>query len=51
MSSPNPGPNPITNTFSGNKGLQIEEPLIFEQGAEGRTAVDLPKPADRKSVV
>ncbi len=37
-------PNPVTNTFTGNKGLQIEEPLIFEQGAEGRTGVDLPKP-------
>ena len=31
-------------TFSGNRGLAIEEPLIFEQGAEGRTAVDLPDP-------
>ena len=24
-------------TASGNRGLQIEEPLIFEQGADGRT--------------
>jgi len=30
------------NTISGNKALQIEEPLIFEQDASGRTAVDLP---------
>ena len=29
-------------TISGNKALQIEEPLIFEQDAAGRTAVDLP---------
>src|SRR5260221_678741 len=29
-------------TISGNKALQIEEPLIFEQDAPGRTAVDLP---------
>lgn len=29
-------------TLSGNKALQIEEPLIFEQDAAGRTAVDLP---------
>ncbi|BBK34836.1 glycine dehydrogenase subunit 2 [Stella humosa] len=39
-----------TDTTSGNRGLQIEEPLIFEQGAEGRTGVDLPAPpaaADR----
>jgi len=29
-------------TFSGNRGLQFEQPLIFEQGAAGKTAVDLP---------
>ena len=29
-------------TISGNKGLQIEEPLIFEQGMKGRSGVDLP---------
>ncbi|MGD9741478.1 MAG: aminomethyl-transferring glycine dehydrogenase subunit GcvPB [Dongiaceae bacterium] len=42
--------DPVTGTFSGNRGLQIEEPLIFEQGQEGRTGVDLPAPpkgADR----
>ncbi len=33
-----------TDTTSGNRGLQIEEPLIFEQGADGRTGVDLPNP-------
>ncbi|MGE0724721.1 MAG: aminomethyl-transferring glycine dehydrogenase subunit GcvPB [Alphaproteobacteria bacterium] len=31
-------------TISGNRGLQIEEPLIFEQDAAGRTGVDLPDP-------
>ncbi len=31
-------------TFTGNRGLQIEEGLIFEQGQDGRTAVDLPEP-------
>jgi glycine dehydrogenase subunit 2 len=31
-------------TFSGNRGLQIETPLIFEQGAPGRSAVDVPAP-------
>src|SRR6201996_3396650 len=31
-------------TFTGNRGLQIEEALIFEQGQHGRTAVDLPEP-------
>src|SRR3569623_959646 len=30
-------------TISGNRGLMREEPLIFEQGMGGRTAVDLPE--------
>jgi len=37
-------------TFSGNRGLQIEEGLLFEQDASGRCGVDLPEPpahADR----
>ncbi len=29
-------------TNSGNRGLQIEQPLIFEQNTKGDTAVDLP---------
>lgn len=29
-------------TASGNKGLQLEQPLIFEQDTRGATAVDLP---------
>ena len=33
-----------TDTFTGNKGLRIEEPLIFEQHAPGRSGVDLPEP-------
>ncbi|HEU4826909.1 MAG TPA: hypothetical protein VFS85_10550, partial [Dongiaceae bacterium] len=33
---------PTVRTVSGNKGLQIEEPLIFEQGMQGRSGVDLP---------
>ena len=32
------------STITGNRALQIEEPLIFEQGAPGRTGVDLPVP-------
>ena len=31
-------------TFTGNRALQIEEPLIFEMGQPGRTGVDLPEP-------
>jgi glycine dehydrogenase subunit 2 len=37
-------------TLSGNRGLLIEEPLLFEQDAPGRSGVDLPPPpasADR----
>jgi glycine dehydrogenase subunit 2 len=30
-------------TMTGNLGLQLEEPLIFEQGEDGRTGVDLPE--------
>jgi hypothetical protein len=41
-------PDPITGTFSGNRALQIEEPLIFEQGQPGRTGVDLPAPPSVK---
>jgi glycine dehydrogenase subunit 2 len=32
-------------TYSGNRGLQIEEALLFEQDAAGRCGVDLPEPA------
>jgi glycine dehydrogenase subunit 2 len=33
-----------TDTFTGNRGLQIEEPLIFEIGRTHTTGVDLPEP-------
>jgi len=36
--------DPITGTFSGNRGLQVEEKLIFEQDMPGRAGVDLPDP-------
>jgi glycine dehydrogenase subunit 2 len=35
-------------TISGNRGLMIEEPLIFEQGMPNRTAVDLPEVPQHK---
>ncbi len=41
--------DPVTGTISGNRGLQIEEPLIFEMGSEGRSGVDLPAPPKAKS--
>jgi len=34
-------------TVTDNRGLQLEEPLIFEQGSAGTTAVDLPEPEGR----
>jgi glycine dehydrogenase subunit 2 len=33
-------------TISGNRGLQIEEPLLFEQDNPGQCGVDLPEPPD-----
>jgi len=35
-------------TFTGNKALQIEEPLIFEVGNVGKSGVDLPDPEPHK---
>jgi glycine dehydrogenase subunit 2 len=35
--------------ISGHRGLQLEEPLIFERGEEGRSGVDLPEPPPVKS--
>jgi glycine cleavage system P protein (glycine dehydrogenase) subunit 2 len=37
------GAEPV-RTISGNRGLQIEEPLIFEQDLPGHCGVDLPDP-------
>jgi glycine dehydrogenase subunit 2 len=31
-------------TFTGNRGLQLEEPLIFEQDSPGHCGVDFPEP-------
>ncbi|MGE5545810.1 MAG: aminomethyl-transferring glycine dehydrogenase subunit GcvPB, partial [Solirubrobacterales bacterium] len=33
-----------TPTISGNRALQLEEPLIFDMGTDGRAGVDLPEP-------
>ena len=35
----------LLTTFSGHRGLDHEEPLLFEQNADGRCGVDLPTPA------
>jgi glycine dehydrogenase subunit 2 len=36
-------------TLTGNRGLQIEETLIFEQDSPGHCGVDLPEPPPHKS--
>jgi glycine dehydrogenase subunit 2 len=38
------GPAGAAETFSGNRGLQIEENLLFEKDNAGRSGVDLPEP-------
>ncbi|MEX0808344.1 MAG: aminomethyl-transferring glycine dehydrogenase subunit GcvPB [Dongiaceae bacterium] len=42
-------PDPITDTFSGDRGWRLEEPLLFEQDRPGRCGVDLPAPPEVKS--
>ncbi|MEK9678147.1 MAG: aminomethyl-transferring glycine dehydrogenase subunit GcvPB [Rhodospirillaceae bacterium] len=39
----------MSDTFTGNRGLRIEEPLIFELDSPGQSAVDLPEPPVVKS--
>jgi glycine dehydrogenase subunit 2 len=38
-----------SQTISGNRGLQVEEPLLFEKDAPGRCGVDLPEPMPVKT--
>src|SRR5271168_2917666 len=38
-----------TATLTGNRGLQLEEPLLFEQDSPGHCGVDLPEPPPHKS--
>lgn len=40
--------NPV-ETVTGNRGLQIEEPVIFDQDSPGHCGVDLPEPAPFRS--
>src|SRR5690606_19011740 len=39
----------VTDTFTGNRALELETPLIFEQGVPGRVGVDLADPAPVRS--
>ncbi|HVJ51626.1 MAG TPA: aminomethyl-transferring glycine dehydrogenase subunit GcvPB [Aliidongia sp.] len=38
-----------SGSYSGHRGLQIEEPLLFERDSPGRSGVDLPDPPKVKS--
>ncbi len=44
MSKIGPSGAAFPETFSGHRGLMMEEGLIFEQDAPGRSGVDLPEP-------
>src|SRR5438874_5642839 len=46
---PEAGASSTIQTISGNRGLQIEEKLIFEQDSPGHCGVDLPDPPAVKS--
>jgi glycine cleavage system P protein (glycine dehydrogenase) subunit 2 len=43
------GDSATVQTISGNRGLQIEEGLLFEQDSPGHCAVDLPEPPTIRS--
>jgi glycine dehydrogenase subunit 2 len=44
QTSPARAANSDIASFSGNRGLRIEEPLVFESGSATRTGVDIPEP-------
>jgi glycine dehydrogenase subunit 2 len=46
MSEIHVSPSAPAGTVSGNRGLIVEEPLLFEQGGETGCGVDLPEPRD-----
>ncbi|MBT5653921.1 MAG: aminomethyl-transferring glycine dehydrogenase subunit GcvPB, partial [Alphaproteobacteria bacterium] len=43
-----PSPAQKESTFTGNKGLQMEEPLLFELDDPGLSGVDWTKPLEKK---
>jgi glycine dehydrogenase subunit 2 len=47
--SSHPAPTAARPTFTGNRGLQLEEKLIFEQDSPGHCGVDLPAPPAHRS--
>ncbi|HML09798.1 MAG TPA: aminomethyl-transferring glycine dehydrogenase subunit GcvPB [Stellaceae bacterium] len=47
--SAHPAPTEDAATLTGNRGLQLEEKLIFEQDSAGLSGVDLPEPPVHKS--
>jgi glycine dehydrogenase subunit 2 len=46
---PGPAGTSIAGTFTGHRGLDHEEPLLFEIGGASKTGVDLPDPMTAKS--
>src|SRR5687767_11194206 len=44
VTRPEDGASREIGTFTGNRGLMLEEPLIFEIGDSGRTGVDFAGP-------
>lgn len=49
LSRPRPATAAAVTTHSGHRGLDHEEPLIFEMDAPGRCGVDLPAPPQARS--
>lgn len=47
--APAPTDNTLNRTFTANRGLQIEEPLLFEIGRHDVSGVDLPDQAETAS--
>ena len=47
--SAHPSASGDTETLTGNRGLQLEEPLLFEQDSPGHCGVDLPEPPAHRS--
>jgi glycine dehydrogenase subunit 2 len=44
LSRGSPAGGAAFETYAGHRGLDHEEPLLFEQGSPGRSGVDLPEP-------
>ena len=43
-----PGSSPAPETYTGHRGLEHEEPLLFDRGSLDRSGVDVPQPREVK---